>query len=426
VNSTAHRPTILQIIPRLEAGGAERTVVEVCAAITAAGGRAMVAAEPGRMAKDVEAAGGEIVPLKAATKNPAQIIANAGRIAKLVASEGIDLIHARSRAPAWSALMAARHTRVPFVTTYHGAYSEKGAVKRLYNSVMARADRVIANSAFTANLIKSRYGTAPERIALIHRGIDPAAFTGKGIAPERLDRLRAAWGISPETKVILVAARLSPPKGQEVVIDAAGRLGLAFPAGATASASVAVILAGDPQGRETYVRDLEARIAAHRLGGIVKLVGHVSDMPAAYALATVALLPSVTPEGFGRASIEAQASGVPVIATRLGAIPETVRAAPDVAPGTETGWLVPPGDADAMAGALAEALALAPADYAALAARAHQNATTHFTLAKLQSQTLAVYDSLLGSRMAEAFSATGSATGSAVTGSASRHRVGSV
>jgi glycosyltransferase involved in cell wall biosynthesis len=231
--------------------------------------------------------------------------------------------------------------------------------------------------------------------------------------------LRAAWGIAPDTRVILVAARLSPPKGQEVVIDAAGRLGLAFAGDAVASGPVAVILAGDAQGRETYVRDLEARIAAHRLGGIVKLVGHVSDMPAAYALATVALLPSVTPEAFGRASIEAQASGVPVIATRLGAIPETVRAAPDVAPGTETGWLVPPGDADALAGALAEALALTHADYAALAARARHNATTHFTLAKLQSQTLAVYDGLLGSRLADAFAASASA-------SASRGRVGSV
>ncbi len=397
------RPTILQIIPKLETGGAERTVVEVCAAITRAGGRALVAAEDGRMAADVRAAGGEIITLPMASKNPVQIAANARRLFQLITSENIDLLHARSRAPAWSALMAARRAGVPFVTTYHGAYSERGRLKRLYNGVMARADRIIANSEFTANLIRTRYGTDSARIVVIHRGIDPAVYDPEAMAPERLDTLRAAWGLVAGTRVVLVAARLSPQKGQSVVIDAAGRLGLAFPGGMTATTPVAIILAGDAQGRDDYVRQLDAQIATHRLGGIVKRVGHVSDMAAAYALAHVALLPSILPEAFGRASIEAQASGVPVIATRLGAPPETVRAVPDVPAGTETGWLVPPGDADALAGALAEALALSPAAHTALAQRARLNTTKNFTLARLQSQTVAVYDSLLGTHLADHF-----------------------
>ncbi len=406
-----NRPTILQIIPKLETGGAERTVVEVCAAITRAGGRALVAAEDGRMAADVRAAGGEIINLPMASKNPLQMLANARRLKQLIKSDNINLLHARSRAPAWSALLAARRAGVPFVTTYHGAYSERGRLKRLYNGVMARADRVIANSEFTANLIRTRYGTEPARIAVIHRGIDPAAYDATAIAPERLERLRTSWGIDPTTRVVLVAARLSPQKGQSVVIDAAGRLGLAFPG--NLSTPVAIIFAGDAQGRDDYVRDLDQRIAAHRLGGIVKRVGHVADMPAAYALAHVALLPSILPEAFGRASIEAQASGVPVIATRLGAPPETVRAVPDVPAGTETGWLVTSNDADALAGALAEALALSPAAHAAMAARARINATTNFTLARLQRQTLTVYDNLLGTRLADQFDgATAAAAGS--------------
>ncbi len=399
------KPTILQIVPKLETGGAERTVVEVCAAISQAGGRALVAAQDGRMADDVRAAGGEIIDLPMATKNPVQIFANARRLGQLIRSERIDLLHARSRAPAWSALIAARRARVPFVTTYHGAYSERGRLKQLYNSVMARADRVIANSKFTADLIHARYGTEPARIAIIHRGIDPAAFDATSIAPDRLAALRAAWGLSPEARVVLVAARLSPPKGQATVIDAAGRLGLAFPGAQSTLAPVVFILAGDAQGRDDYVRDLDARIAAHRLGGVVKRVGYVADMPAAYALAYVALMPSTYPEAFGRASIEAQASGVPVIASRLGAPPESVRAAPEVPAGTETGWLVPPGDADALAGALAEALAMSPEAHAAMAARARANATTNFTLQRLQSQTLAVYDTLLGTRLAAHFKA---------------------
>ena len=400
------RPIILQIIPKLETGGAERTVVEVCAAITRGGGRALVAAQDGRMAGDVRAAGGEIIPLPMASKNPLQIVANARRLTQLIQSEKINLLHARSRAPAWSALMAARRARVPFVTTYHGAYSERGRLKRLYNGVMARADRVIANSEFTADLIRTRYGTDNARIVVIHRGIDAAAYDPTAIEPERLDKLRAAWGIAPGTRVILVAARLSPQKGQSVVIDAAGRLGLAFSGAMTTAAPVAIILAGDAQGRDDYVRELDVRIAAHRLGGVVKRVGHVADMAAAYALAHVAVLPSTLPEAFGRASIEAQASGVPVIATRLGAPPETVRAVPDVPAGSETGWLVPPGDADALAGALAEALALSPEMHTALASRARANATTHFTLARLQRQTLGVYDSLLGTCLAEQFNST--------------------
>ncbi len=397
------RPTILQIIPRLEAGGAERTVVEVCAAITQAGGRALVAAEDGRMAADVRAAGGEIIALPMASKNPLQILANARRLMTLVRAENVDLLHARSRAPAWSALMAARQAQVPFVTTFHGAYGERGRVKRLYNSVMARADRIIANSNFTAGVIRSRYGTEASRIAVIHRGIDPAAYNSTAIAPQRLTALRQSWGITPETRVVLVAARLTPPKGQSVVIDAAGRLGLAFPGGAGNEAPVVIILAGDAQGRDAYLAELDRRVAAHRLEGVVKRVGHVSDMPAAYALAHVALMPSTYPEAFGRASIEAQASGVPVIATRIGAPPESVRAGPEWDAADATGWLVPPGDADALAGALAEALALSIDAHARMAARARANATGNFTLAALQEKTLTVYDELLGSALAAAF-----------------------
>lgn len=398
-----HRPTILQIIPKLETGGAERTVVEMCAAITGAGGRALVAAQSGRMADAVRQAGGEIIDFPAATKNPARIAVNAARLVDLVKSEKIDLLHARSRAPAWSALIAARRAGIPFVTTYHGAYSEKGVVKRLYNSVMARADRVIANSNYTARLIRMRYATPIERIAVIPRGIDPELFDPNTIAPARIATLRAAWGLSADTRIVLHAARLTGWKGQRVVIDAAARLGLAFPGAAGSGPSTAIILAGDAQGRDDYVREISERIKLHRLEAVVKLVGHVEDMPAAFATSWVTLVPSTEPEAFGRAAIEAQAAGSPVIAARLGAPPETVLALPDVAAGTETGWLVPPADADALAGALAEALALTEQQHAVIAARARRHAIANFTLVRLQSDTLAVYDALLGTNLQSQF-----------------------
>jgi glycosyltransferase involved in cell wall biosynthesis len=392
-----HRPTILQIIPQLDAGGAELSVVEIAGAVARAGGRALVLAEPGRLAANITAAGGEVVPFPAATKNPLRILGNAGRIARIARSEGVDLIHARSRAPAWSALIAARRAGLPFVTTYHGAYSETNAVKRLYNSVMARGDVTIANSQYTARLIADRYGTPPERVVVIHRGVDIGRFDPARIAPERVARLRQAWGVAPDQRIILQAARLTRWKGQGVLIEAAARLQAEGRLDDTA-----VVLAGDHQGRDSYVELLSGQIARLGLQSRVRLVGHVDDMAAAYLAADVTVVASIEPEAFGRTAIEAAALGCPVIATDIGAPPETVVAhsAPDE---TVTGWLVPPADAEAMAARLAEALALPAAARAGMAARARYRAVTFFSVETMQGSTLGVYDRLLSTALKAKF-----------------------
>jgi len=387
---TKHRPTILQIIPRLDAGGAERSVVEIAGAVAHAGGRALVLAEPGRLAASITAAGGEVLPFPAATKNPVAILANARRIAAIAAREGVDLIHARSRAPAWSALAAARQVRVPFVTTYHGAYSETNALKRLYNGVMARGDAVIANSRYTADLIAARYGTPRQRIEVIYRGVDTELFDPARIAAERVAALRQGWGVAPDTRVILQAARLTRWKGQAVLIDAAARL---HALGQLQDA--VLILAGDAQGRDGYVEELRCLIARLGLQQHVILVGHVDDIAAAYLAAHVTVIASTGPEAFGRAAIEAAAVACPVIATDIGAPPETVLAEPGAA---ITGWLVPPGDVDALASRLAQALALAPPIRAAIGERARRHAE-NFSIAAMQQSTLGVYDRLLGTRL---------------------------
>jgi len=214
------RPTILQIVPQLDAGGAELSAVEIAEAIVRSGGRALVLSEPGRLTPRLTAVGGEAIAFPAATKNPFKLLANARAIRRITVTEGVDLIHARSRAPAWSALLAARQAAVPFVTTYHGAYGETNALKKLYNSVMARGDVVIANSRYTADLIASRYAVPRERLELIHRGVDVSAFDPQGIAPDRVAELRHRWGVAPEQRVILQAARLTRWKGQGVLIDA--------------------------------------------------------------------------------------------------------------------------------------------------------------------------------------------------------------
>jgi glycosyltransferase involved in cell wall biosynthesis len=388
------RPTILQIIPQLDAGGAELSVVEVAGAVARAGGRCIVLAEPGRLAATIEAAGGEVHPFPAATKNPLHILANAGGIARIAGREGVDLIHARSRAPAWSALLATRRIGVPFVTTYHGAYSETNAAKRLYNSVMARGDAVIANSMYTAALIACRYGTPAGRMEVIHRGVDPAAFDPAAIAPERVAALREKWGLAPGRRVILQAARLTRWKGQGVLIDAAARLQTQ---GRLHDA--AVVLAGDAQGRDGYVAELRSQIARHGLQAQVHIVGHVEDMAAAYLAAHVTVVASTEPEAFGRTAIEAAAVGCPVIATDIGAPPETVLAGDR----GHTGWLVPPGDAEALAERLAEALSLAPATRTAMGVRARQHVLANFSVTSMQRSTLGVYDRLLGTALQARF-----------------------
>jgi glycosyltransferase involved in cell wall biosynthesis len=393
-------PTILQIIPALDTGGAELSTVEIAHAIVAAGGRALVATTGGRLAAKIIEVGGEIIPFPAATKNPARMLANARALSDLIRREHVDLVHARSRAPAWSAFSAARATKRPFITTYHGAYAEKGAFKRAYNSVMARGDFVIANSAFTAALIQSRYDTPADRLRIIHRGVDAAAYDRNAVDEARRDALRSTWGIAPGTRVILHPARLTRWKGQTVVIEALARLELTCPAN-----DWVAVFAGDDQGRTDYTQELQRQIGGRDVADRVRLVGHVDDMAAAFSLATVSLIASIEPEAFGRTAIEAQIMGSPVIATRLGAPSETVRAGPEYPADDRTGWLIPPADPQALTEALAACLKMSEVDRKALAARAAEHAKTNFSLDRMKLATLAVYDEALGTSLTANFTA---------------------
>lgn len=388
------RPTILQIIPHLDTGGAELATIEITDAVIRAGGRALVVTAGGRMAGRVTSAGGEIITLDAGTKNPARIWRNAAHLVEIAQRERVDLLHARSRAPAWSALIAARRMKKPFVTTYHGAYGEKDPFKRLYNSVMARGDVTIANSQYTADLVRSRYRTPLDRIAVIPRGVDIARFDQAVISVERKTKLATAWGITPGDRVVLHAARLTGWKGQTILIDAMGQLTTIGRA-----SNAVVVMAGDAQGRESYVRELKARAAAAGVADRIKLVGHVDDIAAAYALAYVTVVASTEPEAFGRAAAEALAVGCPVITTNLGAPPEIVLAEPAVPADATTGWVVPV-SAEGIVPALEAALSMPVTQRTAMGNRAAADIRTRFTLDRMKHDTLAVYDRLLGTTMA--------------------------
>jgi glycosyltransferase involved in cell wall biosynthesis len=372
-------PTVLQVLPALDSGGVERGTIEITEALTAAGCRALVTSQGGRLVPAVERAGGRHITLPLRTKTPWGILRNAGSLAALIREESVDLVHARSRAPAWSAWIACRRTGVPFVTTYHGAYSEGTPGKRRYNSVMARGVRVIAASAFIADLLRRQHGVTEDRLRIIPRGIDPAAFDPASVNGPRVARLAQGWSLPDDAKIILLPARVSRWKGQSVLIAALGLL---------KRPDLCVVLVGSDQGRQAYVRSLLDQAAALGVTSQLRMVGHCADMAAALMLADIVVSASTEPEAFGRAVIEAQAMGRVVIAAGHGGAAETV------ADG-DTGLLVPPGDAQALASTIERVLAMPEADRAAMGARARASVLSHYTVAAMQQATLTVYAEVL-------------------------------
>jgi glycosyltransferase involved in cell wall biosynthesis len=376
---------ILQVIPQLEAGGAERTTLEIAQAVVEAGGRALVASQGGRMEAELAALGGELVRLPVATKNPFTAWKNARDLAMLIRSEKIDLVHARSRAPAWSAKIAADRAGIPFVTTYHGTYNARSGLKRWYNSIMARGVQVIANSEFIRDHVLAQHALDPDRISVIPRGVDLDKFAPESVAPERVETLRSAWHLPTDADALtlLLPARLTRWKGQ---IEAINALASLKRDGTTPLPTL--ILAGDAQGREAYVAELEALIAKHDLAGHVRLVGHCDDMAAAFAVSDIVLTPSVEPEAFGRSAAEAGAMHRPVIAADHGGAREVIVAG-------ETGWRVAPGDARALGIAIAEAIQAGPEARAAMGAAAAERITRLYSARSLQTATLRVYREVL-------------------------------
>lgn len=378
--------TILQVIPHLSAGGAERTTIEVAEALVAAKARALVLSMGGRLESELARAGGELIRFdKAATKNPIELYLNAGSIAKIIRERNVDLVHARSRAPAWSAMWAARRMKKPFVTTYHGVYNAQGGFKRWYNSVMARGDVVIANSEFTAEHVRGEHATAAERIVTIPRGVDIAKFSQDRVSPERKAALARTWRLPEQSPpvLILLPARMTAWKGHREAIEAASLLG------GQLGPSWRMVFAGDAQGRSHYVEELKQLISSHGLDDRIMMVGHCDDMPAALALADIVIAPSNEPEAFGRVAAEAGAMGVPAIGSSIGAQGEIVV-------NGETGLIVPPSNPALLADAIGRLLDLGPEGRKALGEAAALRIRERFTTTALQQATLAVYDKLIG------------------------------
>lgn len=372
-------PVVMQIIPELGPGGAEQGCIDIAAELVRAGSTAIVVSHGGARVHELARIGAIHIDLPVHSKNPLVMWKNIKKIRKLIKDYNVDIVHVRSRAPAWSAMQACKGTDARYMTTCHAPYNINGKAKRFYNSAIAKGERVIAISNHVANYLLKNYKIDPRNIRLIHRGIALEKFHPTIVTPAQLIKISAQWRLPDGASIVMLPGRISRWKGHHVLIDAMAKLN---------RSDLFCVLIGSDQGRSEYSQELGKRIDELGLGGQIRIIDHCDDMPAAYMLSTVVVSASTDPEGFGRIPVEAQAMGRPIIATDHGGAQETIVR-------NETGWLVPPGDANALAEAIDEALNLTPAQRSVLATRAMSHIAHNFTREKMADETLNVYAELL-------------------------------
>jgi glycosyltransferase involved in cell wall biosynthesis len=379
---TQLRPlTVLVVVPTLQAGAAEMGAVDLVRILTAAGHRALVMSRGGRLEPRIAAAGGEFIYADMASKNPVIMARNAALISRIVRSRSCDIVHVHGRAPAWSALIATKLTRVPLVTSWYKGFREQNALKRLYNSVMARGDRIVAVSDQLAEMISERYRVPAD--------VDLALFDPALMSSERLEQMRRTFGVTARDRVVLVIGRMLRRKGHHVAVQAARRLkemGLK---------DFTFIFVGESGGNSSYGGEIWDQVLANELTDVVRLIGPVDDMPAAYAAASVVVSAAIQTEGLQRTILEAQAMERPVIASDLGAGPDAVLAPPIVPEDRMTGLRFSAGDDAALAAALIRLFSMSPAQQAAIGVRGRQWVTEHFNQPAVSDLTLRLYSGLV-------------------------------
>ena len=372
--------TIMQIIPELGIGGAEQGCIDIASEIVKSGARSIVVSNGGSRVPDLLRIKSDHIDLPVHSKNPLTIWRNIQRLKKLITQHDVDIVHVRSRAPAWSAYWACKAMRTPFVTTVHAAYKgNQNRVKRWYNSVMTRGTRVIAISNFIGDYVREFFDVDPRNLITIPRSVDLEKFQPELVTAERAMNLAKQWRAPDGVPLILMPGRVSRIKGHQVLIDALEKLG---------RRDIFCIMVGPNQGRNEFQEELEASIEEKNLSGIVRIVDNCTDMPAAYYLSSIVVAPSIIPEGFGRTPIEAQAMGRPVIASDYGGFKETVIH-------KQTGWLFSVGDADSLAESLRQALAMNDEQRADLATRSIAHVSDNFTKDKMCNATMEVYADIL-------------------------------
>ena len=382
--------TVLIVVPTLDGGAADAGAVELVRILENAGQHAIVASRAGRLVADVTSAGAEFVALDTGTNNPITILRNAAALSRLARDRKCDAIHAFGRAGAWSAFIAAKLRGIPFVTSWYKGFQEQNFLKHFYNSVMARGARVIAVSEQIAQLISDRYGTPWEKIAVVPCSIDFGRFDPAQVTHARTEAIRNSWGVKPETKIILITGRILRRKGHDVAVKAVRRLkdmGLK---------DFLCVFVGEDRGGTHYTGELWDLVLATGTMDVIRMAAPVSDMPAAYAAATVVVSGAIQAEGVQRALLEAQAMARPVVVSDLAAGPDVVLTAPAVPEGRVTGLRFASGDDAALASTLLRLFFLPEPSRNAMGRRGRDWVLGHFDSEGVAAQTLRLYSDITG------------------------------
>jgi glycosyltransferase involved in cell wall biosynthesis len=371
--------SVLQVLPHLNSGGLVSGAIEVSEALQKRGMRSFVASEGGRREREIIRTGGKVFNFSLGSKNPLIIFLNIYKLSKIIKKYNINIIHARSRAPAWSAYFAAKKMGIPFVATFHGTYSIQNNLKKKYNSIMIKADKVIAISSFINKHILSNYKVDQEKIVTIHRGINIEKFDYLKVSNERLIAFSKKFNIPEDTFVILLPGRITRWKGHILLIEAIYKL---------QRSDIICLFVGDLQGRNKYLAELNKTIEKFKLKNNFRIISNQSDMSVIYKLSNVVVSASIEPEAFGRVVAEAQAMGRPTVAVNHGGAPEIIIDG-------VTGWLFRPGDANDLADKINKALNLNIDDREKMSVKAIERATLNFNNEMMCTKKLNIYAELI-------------------------------
>ena len=377
---------VLQVIPKLGYGGAETGCFDLAHFLNENNCKSYLVTSGGPLLKYINRKKVKVIRLPVQSKNPLLILLNSIVLIFIIFFLNINIVHARSRAPAWSCLFATKITRRKFVTTFHGTYNFKSSLKKWYNSVMVRSDLIIAGSNFIFSHIQKNYSTylnKEKKFLVIFRGINTEYFNPKKIKDSDKTLLRKKWKIDNDKKVILLPGRLTGWKGQEMFIDSIRNLKENSP-----DLNFIAVILGSDQGRKIFKKKLIRLVEQYRLNNEVLFVEHLELMPIAYEISDVVVSTSVEPEAFGRVSVEAQAMEKPILASNIGGSNETII-------NEKTGFLFEAGNSKNLSEKLGEILNLSEVTRNGIGAEGRKNVKVKFNVEKMCNSTYSEYKKLI-------------------------------
>ncbi len=382
----ASKLKVLQVIPRLGYGGAETGCYDLAHYLHEQDCKSYIVTSGGELIKYIDKKKVKLIKLPVQSKNPLIILINSIALTLLIFFLNISIVHARSRAPAWSCYIATKITRRKFVTTFHGTYNFKNSIKKFYNSIMVKSDVLIAGSNFIFSHISENYQkflNSKKKFLVIFRGINTEYFDSDTIKKKDIDKLKATWKIEDNKKIILLPGRLTAWKGQEMFIEAINFFKQSNPE----LDFVAVIL-GDDQGRTVFRKKLERLVEQFNLTQNIKFVDNCNVMPVAYYISDVIVSSSIEPEAFGRVSVEAQAMKKPIIASNIGGSKETVI-------DNKTGLLFESGNPKSLCDKLNEIIKLDTLTLDLMGREGRKNVINRFNIEKMCLNTYSEYKKLV-------------------------------